>query len=177
MKPTITESEFEKIEMQIVLEYARSAPSVILHQMAMQWNGSKEFLQWLVNRQETDKATAFMIYWMSGPSWWKQFGSKQELLESSRSSAGFDFTEELEAKLLSGLFKILYFAFDPTSDDAGTIWANEYLDVKTVRDIPGELFRPLIGEAVEHPDNFEEGKPPELVKIISEAYEGYEIID
>ncbi|TDQ09485.1 DUF4274 domain-containing protein [Pedobacter metabolipauper] len=145
--------------------------------MAMQWNGSHQFLEWLVERPKTDLATAVMVYWMQGPRWWKQYHNKQELIEKGDSAMGFDFTETLESKILSGFFKDQEFAFDPTKDDHGTIWANEYLDKLTVREIPPFLFRTLVGEEIEMPAGFEEGMPPDLVKKVQDVYDSYDIID
>lgn len=88
MKPQITDQQFEGIAKKMVLEYAMSAPNRVLHQMAAQWNGAHEFLEWLVNRPETDKATAVMIYWMSGPRWWKQFSDRQYLLDNDMRTSG-----------------------------------------------------------------------------------------
>jgi hypothetical protein len=180
MKPRITHQEFESnIQSKLVLAFAQTASPKLLHQMAMQWNWDHmdPFINWLVKRPETDLATVTMIYWMSGPRWWKQYRDKEDLLASGDLTAGFNFTEELERKILAGFYKNQQFAFDPTvADEGGIVWAEEYTDRTTVREIPPALLWALKGEHVEWAKGFEEGMPPELVAKIQEAYDSYEII-
>ena len=87
-------------------------------------------------------------------------------------SSGFDFSENLESKYLSGFYRNAQFRFDPNvKDHTGTIWVNEYADLKTVRNIPAIMFKKIEGKAVENPSEFIEGMPPDLYEAWEKLYD------
>ena len=171
------EEDFEDIEDRLILEYAATASPKLLHQMAMEWNwdSPSPFLNWLADNPQTDKATALMLYWMSGPRYFKQYENAEAAQAGmGYKSAGFDFSENLESKYLAGFYRNNQFSFDPTVEDhAGTTWTNEYADLKTVRNIPAIMFEKVEGQAVESPTAFVEGMPPDLYEQWETLYNAY----
>lgn len=176
MKEKISNKKFQELIDETIIKYAEKQTPKILHQMAMEWNETSAFLNWLIDNPKTEKATALMIYWMSGPRFFKQFRDRETAKEVIGSTTGFDFTENLENKYLSGFYKNNKFSFDPnTADYSGVIWAEQYLDKNIVSAIPAAMFEKMQGEAVEEPQGFIEGMPPELNDIQDELYEKYDI--
>lgn len=171
------EEDFDEIEDRLILEYVETASPKLLHQMAMEWNwdSSAPFLNWLANNPQTDKATALMLYWMSGPRYHKQYENAEAAQAGiGYKSSGFDFSENLESKYLNGFFSNAQFSFDPNvKDHAGTTWTNEYADLKTVRNIPAIMFEKVDGKAVEPPADFIEGMPPDLYEKWETLYNEY----
>jgi hypothetical protein len=178
MGSIVSQEEWDRMENEIVIDYAKNATPVLLHQMAMDWNydNSNAFFNWLIDNPETDKATALMIYWMSGPRWSKKFADREEVSKTtSWYLEDFDFIERLEEKILTGFFKNSNFAYDPANEHTGTDWTQEYLDEKVVREIPTELYKPLEGLIVPEATNLMEGYPPDVCTQLDALYERYEI--
>lgn len=176
MKEKISNEKVQALIDEIIIKYAEKQTPKIWHQMAMEWNETSAFLNWLVDNPKTDKATALMIYWMSGPRFFKQFKDRETTKDVIGYTTSFDFTENLENKYLSDFYKNIKFSFDPnTADYSGVIWADGYLDKPIVREIPTKMFEKLQGETIEEPQGFIEGMPPELYDILDELYEKYDI--
>ena len=166
MKPKISNEEFQQLFDKVVIEFAEKQTSEIWHQMAMEWNETSAFLHWLADNPKTDKATALMLYWMSGPRYFKQFKTREE---AGSNTSKFDLIENIESNYLNGFYKDQRFSFDPNiADYSGTVWADEYLDKTIVREIPAIMFEKLEGETVAEPEGFIEGMPPELYDLHDE---------
>lgn len=179
MKQQISQEQYDHLSNQILLNYVRDATPVVWHQMAMDWNYDNEniFFNWLIENKETDRATALMIYWMSAPRFSKQYNNREEVLEKeSWYIDDFDFIERLESKLMNGFFINSNFAYNPKDEHTGTDWTSEYLDLKTVRDIPTQLFEPLEGLIVSEANNFIEGFPPDVLEQFNALDNKYEIV-
>ncbi|AZA98276.1 DUF4274 domain-containing protein [Chryseobacterium joostei] len=171
MKQKISNDEFQQLFDEMVIQFAEKQTPKIWHQMAMEWNETSVFLHWLADNPNTDKATALMLYWMSGPRYFKQFKNREE---AGSNTSKFDLIENIESKYLNGFYNKQNFSFDPnTADFSGTVWVEEYLDKTIVREIPVIMFEKLEGEMVEEPEGFIEGMPPELYDLHDELCEKY----
>ena len=179
MKQKISQEEYDRLSNNILLDYVRNATPVVWHQMAMDWNydNSNAFFDFLIENSETDKATALMIYWMSAPRFSKQYEDRNDVLaKESWYVEDFDFIEKLEAKLISGFFVSSNFAYNPKKEHTGTDWTSEYLDLKTVREIPAQLFESLDGQIVPEASSFIEGFPPDVMDQFDILNDKYDII-
>ena len=174
----LSQEQYDRMCNNMLIKYVENSTPVLWHQMAMDWNydNCNTFFDWLINNRETDRATALMIYWMSAPRLSKQYANRAEVEEKeSWYLDDFDFIEALEDKLLSNFFVNSNFSYDPKHEHTGTDWTAEYLDKKTVRDIPTQLFEPLVGQIVPEPLNFIEGYPEDLMNEINQLGEENEI--
>ncbi|MBN9336516.1 MAG: DUF4274 domain-containing protein [Chryseobacterium sp.] len=177
MKEKITHEKFQQLFDEIVIRFAEKQTTKIWHQMAMEWNETSVFLNWLADNPKTDKATALMMYWKSAPRYHKQFNDREDVLKKqSRAVAGFDFVEKIEKNYLNGFYETQNFEFNPKNDEQGYDWTSEYQDKPKVREIPEMMFEQLIGEQVKEPENFIEGMPPELYDLQDELYERYDAV-
>jgi hypothetical protein len=175
MKNTISEEKLEELENEIIINYVKTKSPKIWHQMVMEWNwdNSSTFLNWLINNALTDKATALMIYWKSGPRYSKQFKNKEEL-EKSYYLNTFEFIEKLEHNYLTGFYKNQNFEYNPKNDN-NFDWTNEYIGLDIVKEIPQSLFLKLEGEKINEPVDFTEGMPPKLYDKLEDLYDKYDI--
>jgi hypothetical protein len=66
----VKHSKIDEIAINKILDFAKNSTKEVQHQMAMEWNWDNymEFIEWLINNPESDKATILMIYWKSGPN-------------------------------------------------------------------------------------------------------------
>lgn len=172
MKLKISQEEYDNLESKTILEFALKQSQEVLHQMVMEWNwdDSDSFLNWLVDSPLTDKSTVLMIYWKSAPRYFKQYQNREEvLLKESHSIDNYDLIEKLERNYQNGFYKKSNFEFDPKAE----LWTEEYLNIKTVKEIPEIMFNKTNGIRIENPTNFTEGCPPELDKLLEELYHKY----
>lgn len=179
MKKQITKHQFDQLTNKMLIDYISNATPVLWHQMAMDWNYDNEniFFNWLINNNQTDRATALMIYWMSAPQFAKQYNNREEVLQKEQWYVDdFDFIEQLESKLLNGYFVNSNFAYDPKNEHTGTDWTRAHTDIKMVRKIPAVLYEPLNGDLIPVPTNFIEGFPPDIIDRWSILDEEYEIV-
>ncbi len=120
-------------------------------------------------------------YWLSSPSYFKEFKNREEVLEkSSFSIKGFDFVEEVEKKICEDFYQGNEIIFNPKSDVEDYNWTDEYDANKVVREIPEIMFNTTSGkiELKEYPNDFDNGlpiKPIDYAKKIIDLYEKYDI--
>lgn len=179
MKQQISQEEYDRLSDAIVLDYVKDAIPVVWHQMAMDWNYDNDntFFNWLIDNPATDRATALMVYWMSAPRFSKQYLDRNDVLaKESWYINDFDFLERLESKLMSNFFANTNFAYNPKEDHTGTDWTAKYLDLKTVREIPIQLFQSLEGQIVPEPTDFIEGFPQDVIDQFDVLHDKYDII-
>lgn len=153
----MTEEEIRKIADNKVIEYAKGVSPKEWHQMAMDWNydSSKIFLEWLVDNQQTEKATILMIYWMSSPK------------------HGFTYQKKMEENYSSGFYTNEMISFNPKDDD-GLDWTQEYPELDSSQ-IPSIMLKSIEGEEIKSADNYIEGIPESLFNEIEDLYEEYDI--
>ena len=167
---SITWKQYQEIRDKMILDFLKNAIPKDRHRLVLGWNwdGESGILKWIANDPDTDKATALMLYWKSCPRPVKQYANRDEA-SSNNSADDFDFIENIEKLFLSGFYKNQQIAFDPTND-RGTNWTTEYLDMSIKREIPNEMFKKLSGENVEsgHDEGWEEGIPPHIWKKMRE---------
>lgn len=180
MEKKITEDELDDVINKIIIDYLKSVAPLEWHKTAMDWNWDNDYtvLSWIVNNPETDKATALLIYWMSGPRWSKQFATREDMLkDSSWYANSFDFINDLERKYTSGFYTNQNFAYNPACDHEGYNWTDEYNDKPQLREIPKEMFVELLGETVTYPNDYVEGVPAEVYQKISDLIDEYDEIE
>jgi len=167
-----TEEKIENFVNSVWEEFLSAASPKEIHQSVIDsnWDGNNYLLNWIKNNPNCDKATALLAYWMSGPRWQKQFKDREDVIakDFAYQLESFDFVEEMEQKYLAGFWKNNQIECDPSNDCEGHDWTREYLDIKTVREIPAMMFVKLEGEAVKRPDNFVEGLPEIYDRKISD---------
>ncbi len=129
-----------------------------LHQKAINHNPDGGFgaLERILKNKYCDIATAIFIYWASVPEYYLNFLNVSfEKIENRRNSVFVDknlILIKLEKQIMEGKFTINLIPFDPT----GLIEMTNYsADVKTVRTVPEELKKPVLGRVVE---GFDENK-------------------
>ena len=143
----ISQEDYDELESKIIIEFATKQPQKLLYQMVMEWNWdcSDSFLNWLVDNPLTDKSTVLMIYWKSAPRYLKQFKNREDVLErESHSINDYDFIEKIERNYLNGFYQVSNFKFDPKEE----LWTEEYLEIKTVKEIPRTMFNKLNGISI-----------------------------
>ncbi|SDD44759.1 DUF4274 domain-containing protein [Niabella drilacis] len=147
------EKEIEKIAVNKIIEFAKTQPGKVWHQMMMDWNWDNymSFIHWLIENPNTDKATILMIYWKSNP--------------------GTDFSGKtlLEENYSKGYYSQQLFAFDPENDE-GDDWT-AYVSVESKKRIPPMMFQKFPGENVPYPEKFIEGMPENLFAEIENLYD------
>ncbi|MCS4225906.1 DUF4274 domain-containing protein [Sphingobacterium sp. BIGb0165] len=145
--------EIETIAVNKILDFARAQTTEIWHQMVMDWNWDnyKQFLKWLIDNPDTDKATILMIYWKSAPG--KGFRDKQLI----------------EERYINNYYHHQSLAFDPESDE-GDNWVS-YLPRPEKESIPKELLHKLEGKNVPYPEGYIEGMPENLFDKIEALYD------
>ncbi|MFD2561822.1 DUF4274 domain-containing protein [Aquimarina rubra] len=151
------EAELIRIIDQKIITYANKVSPISWHQMAIDWNydGSKTFLEWLIDNNNTEKATVLMIYWMSNPK------------------KGFKFQNKLEENYISGFYNNETILFDPKDDD-GIDWTKEYPNT-SANHIPKIMFQKINGKKIESSENYIEGIPEDLFYEIETLYDENEI--
>jgi hypothetical protein len=169
---TEIEEKIERFENAVWEEFLSKASPKEIHQSVIDsnWDGNGYLLNWIKNNPNIDKASALIAYWMSAPRWQKKFKDREDVIaqDSAYYLADFDFIEEMEEKYLTGFWKNNCIECDPSNDCEGYDWTSDYLDEKTVREIPSLMFEKLQGEKVERPDNFIEGLPEDYYQKISD---------
>lgn len=147
------EKQIEEIAVNKIIEYAKTQPTEVWHQMVIDWNWDsyKGFLEWLIDHSDTDKGTILMIYWKSAPG------------------NGFTKKQIIEERYRNGYYKQQSFSFDP-KDDEGDNWVS-YLSLAGRENVPEEMFQKLNGTHIGYPKGFIEGMPEALFYEIEELYE------
>lgn len=118
------------------------------HQFALAWNWDDGFkpLQWIINQPQCDRGTALSIYWHAAPTWFCQFGSRDEIIAASEDVKLYDFIKEIETKFSSNFYQSASIHFDPKNDE-GTDWTQDYSDKNQKRTLPELMFQATAGEA------------------------------
>lgn len=118
--------------------------------MAMEWNWDNymEFIEWLINNPESDKATILMIYWKSGPN------------------ENYKNRNIIEERYKNNFYKNQEIAFDPENDE-GDNWVEAFANDT----IPEIMFAKLKGKKVPLPENYIEGLPEKLFYEIESLYD------
>ncbi|MEL0650039.1 DUF4274 domain-containing protein [Algibacter sp. TI.3.09] len=183
MKKKITTEEFEVLENKIWLEFLEKATPIEIHKslITSNFDGNSLLLNLIKNNPKTDKGTILVAYWMSSPSYFKEFSNREDLLEkSSFSIDGFDFVEEIEKKYCDGFYQCNEITFDPKSDSEDYDWTSEYDEGVVVRKIPKIMFEKINGkiEIKEYPKDFDNGlpmKPIDYAQKVYDIFEEYEV--
>ena len=145
--------DIEQIANAKILDFAKSQPPKIWHQMVMDWNWDnyKTFLTWLIENPKSDRATIAMIYWKSNPT------------------DNFAHKEHIESNFSNGFYKNQQFSFVPENDE-GDNWVS-YVSEEAKTAIPEIMFRKLQGENIAYPEGFIEGMPEKLFFEIEDLNE------
>jgi len=172
MKDKLTKEEFEKLEIELVTDFLKSATLEQRHQLVAEWNydSGYEVLNWVADAKDTDKATILMMYWMMGPRFQKKFKDREDvLINAGILIEAYDFLTMLESRYIARYYQEQNIAFDPSNDIyTGEDWTTYYLDIKTVSDIPPEMFKKLDGKSFVLEDGWIEGMPQEIFYKIEE---------
>ena len=175
------EEKIEHFENAVWEEFLNIANPKEIHQSVIDsnWDGNEYLMNWIKNNPNIDKATALIAYWMSAPRWWKKFKDRDDVISQGQEFqiSGFDFVEEMEQKYLASYWKNNHIELNPANDCEGYDWTSDYLDEKTVREIPTIMFEKLEGEKVERPDNFIEGLPEIYFQKISDFIDKHDSDD
>ena len=102
------------------------------------WDGGVEELRRLIRHPLCDRGTALLIYWRAGPRWFAQYRDRSEAYNPDVAEQ-FDLLQEIEQKVLAGHFGQCRFPYDPRND-RGQDMTQRHSKVKTVREIPREMF-------------------------------------
>ncbi|MCB2410807.1 DUF4274 domain-containing protein [Hymenobacter lucidus] len=148
----LDEEELDALELKLVLEWLQTVPTSEWHVLAHEWNydNSKDVLHWLVDNPRTEKATALMIYWMSGARFHKQYGSAEEARAVASYLGGkWEFIHELEARYLAGFYTAGTVGFDPRHDGFsgpnGYDWTQDYREYPPKSPLPAEMEQAVPG--------------------------------
>ena len=180
MKQRITIEDYLNLSDAVVINYVKDKGPVIWHQMVLYWCVSfdTQFTNWLADNPKTSKATALLIYWKQGSSYFKKFKDREAFLAyAPESSPDYDLSRLIEDRYVAGFYKGENIYFDPCQPDPdGMIWSEEYANIEDVRGLPRILYEKLEGKIIlENPD-FIEGYPSGLEPLLNELRDSYEII-
>lgn len=178
MKKKITEIQLQELQNKIWLDFLENANQEDLYKSVItsNWDGNEILLNWLKENPKTDKATILVSYWMSAPRWKKKFLDRDDCLKKQGwGIEEFDFVEDIEKKYVNGFYTVNEIEFDPSNDVQNYDWTSDYLDEKTVREIPNKMFEKLNGKKIEYPDNFDEGLPINYAQKIYDIFNEYDI--
>ena len=183
MKTKITTEEFEILENKIWSEFLKKATPIEIHKslITSNFDGNSLLLNFIKDNPKTDRGTILVAYWMSSPSYFKEFSSREDLLEkSSFSIDGFDFLEEIENKYREGFYQGNEIIFDPKSDSENYDWTTEYEESSVIRKIPQMMFKKTKGkiEIKEYPEDFDNGlpmKPLDYAQMVYDIFEKHEV--
>ncbi len=174
----INQQQLDQFINQIWNDFLQQASSESLYQslISSNWDSNKQLLDWILNHEEVDQAVVLIAYWMSGPTWAKQFKDQQDVLvKQSWYLESFNFIEQLEAKYLAGFWKNNHLFYDPANDHNGYNWVSEYSDVAIVRDIPEMMKYALNGKVLDISEAYEDGLPDPWLSRIWNLFDEYEI--
>jgi len=174
----ITSEQYGKISTQLIIDFLKNAGPKERHQLVSEWNHDSGYdvFNWIMNDPETDKATALMMYWMSGGAGNKIYANRDDMMETASWDAErYDFIELLEEKYLSGFYKNQILVYDPTNDmiaagaayaPAGTVivghdWTKDDWG-EPKRELPSEMLNKVDGESIEPEKDWAEGVPPHI---------------
>lgn len=179
MKKKITTQEIEILENKIWSEFLENATPTEIHKSVITSNfdGNSFLLKWIKNNPKTEKGTILQAYWLSNPSYFKEFKNREELMKKSAFSIdGFDFVEEIEKKYCEDFYQGNEIIFNPKSDVEDYDWTEEYDIDDVVREIPEIMLKPTSGqiEIKEYPDDFDNGLPMEPIDYAQKVYDLYE---
>ena len=159
---------FDELMADLIIDYLKKHGPEERHKLIICWNfdNPKEVIQWIIEQNDTDKATALLIYWMMQPGFSKQFQNRDEC--ASWYLEDYDIIQTIEHNYLSNFYQQQQLACDPKNDiySNGYDWTSDINREKMKVPIPEIMFTPLIGTTVENP-HWSEGIPDELQPVIN----------
>lgn len=176
----ITQQQFDQIVKDIWSDFLQQASSESLYQsvISSNWDGNQLLRDWILTHSDVDRAVVLVTYWMSGPTFSKQFKDQDDVLEKqSWYIESFNFIEQLESKFLKGFWKNNHLAYDPSCDHDGYDWVSEYQDLDIVREIPEMMQQALKGKQLIRDESYEDGLPDPWLSKIWSLFDEYEISD
>jgi hypothetical protein len=111
-----------------------------LHRYAdgFNWDTGVEELHRVIQHPLCDRGTAFLIYWRGGPGYYARYADRSETPNSDRADH-FVLLQEIERKIIAGLFPTNRFHYDPKNDN-GHDMTTKYSSGPKKRSIPPEMF-------------------------------------
>jgi len=101
------------------------------------WDAGISLLKYILRSEDTDKATALMIYWMGKPQYFTQFKTIVEVPDHALEN--YFLCKEIERKITKGFYKENNIDFDP-KNFRGKDWTNSATPSESLSSIPAEMF-------------------------------------
>lgn len=115
----------------------------VLH-MNYDW-GTKP-LRWIVEQEDTDKATALLIYWTLAPAYLHNKFIKNNKLDK-QDKFDYQLIKTIEKNIKNSFYQNCKFDFDPT-DILGTDFTKEYKELNPRDLIPEQMYQKVEGEKI-----------------------------
>lgn len=160
-------------------EYLHQASSEDLYQsvISCNWDSNNQLLDWIIQDQTVDRAVLLAVYWMSDPTFAKQYLNRDEVLaKDSWYVNTFDFIENLEEKYIRGFWYKNEIAFNPAHHQDGIDWTMTYDKSKVLRPIPEKMCIALAGKKMYRNADFQEGLTELWNSKIWKIFDEHEII-
>jgi hypothetical protein len=114
------------------------AEELHLYASGFNWDCGFGELRRVIQHPLCDRGTARLIYWRAGPRYFAKYRDRSEAYCPDVADQ-FDLLQEIERKVIAGEFKTYRFPYDP-GNDKGHDMTQRHSKVKTVREIPKEMF-------------------------------------
>ena len=146
-------SDYPTQLMRCYADWLRKASAVQWHQAADAWNWDYGFppMQWIASQRDCDRATAVLLYYLSGPSYFLQ----HETEPHERTREGYGLVATIRDRVRRGDYHRSEIAYDPR---------HEFATEMRLAPISNDAGFPVVltGQVVPRPNDWGDGFPDEV---------------
>jgi hypothetical protein len=97
-------------------EYQLQSPEEVhLYAAHYNWDNGDESMRRLIDHLKIDEGTVLLIYWRANPQFFRQYGTRDEVPDWTRSD--YDLIKEIERRFAEGFYTQHKFHYDPRNDN------------------------------------------------------------
>ncbi len=136
------------------------------------YDGNGQLIGWMIDQPTCPEAAALATYWYSGAGYYGQYKSREEAARFEL--ATYDLLQKIQSRYLAGFYRKSPVGFDPRNDPTpigsltapGLDWTTQYEGGVNVPDTMKEAVPGSNNGALNMPQGWSEGMPPEIAEIV-----------